>query len=117
MTIAAAAPPQSASDWEMKGTSRMARGWLDCPASAVPSMTTTANSTLQARTLSAPHHRAAGRLTATAMSVDSNDEQDQHQQNDDDHCRRNNDPGLATGERLIDLTCLRGKLRQLLSLE
>ncbi len=65
----------------------------------------------------APHHRTAGRPTATALSVDRDDEQDQHQQGDDDHRRRNHDPGLAARERLIDVARLCSKLRQFLSLE
>src|SRR5687767_11036870 len=83
--MAAAAPPHSASDWEMKGTSRMARGagW----ASTRPAST-------------------AIRTSAPRRLVHRNDDENQHQQGDDDQRRGYDDARLAAGEGILDVSRL-----------
>src|SRR5688572_12466211 len=94
--MAAAAPPHSASDWEMNGTSRMARGagW----ASRRPAST-------------------AIRTIAPRLLVHRNDDENQHQQRDDDQRRGDDDTRLAAGEGTLNLSGLRRHTCEIVALQ
>src|SRR5262245_56855984 len=94
--MAAAAPPHSASDWEMKGTSRMetGAGWASRGAAS-----------------------ATIKTNVRKLSVHRNDDQDEHQQRDDNHRRRNDNLRLSAGHGVVNLPGLRGDAGELLALQ
>src|SRR6187401_2553029 len=96
--MAAAAPPQRSSDWEMKGTSRIGRGEGAGWASSGPASATIT-------------------MSARALSVHRNDDQDKHQQCNDDHRRRDDHFRLAAGEGVLDLPRLRRDTHEIVALQ
>src|SRR4029434_3435381 len=107
-TIAAAAPPQSASDWEMNGTSRMdsgrAAGWAPTGAASA-----THTKTLAAQVVLMCGCRSRSPREREHALIHGHTNQDEHEQGDDDHRRRDRDPRLPPGQGLFRLTRLSGQ--------
>src|SRR5688572_10506936 len=108
MTIAAAAPPHSASVCGRYGTARGSATACACSAMrSTRSRVTEKGPRGKPRSPQyPPNRRASGR----------DDEEDDYQQGDDDQPHRERDR-LPAGECVVDLLGLRGDLRELLALE
>src|ERR1700752_4863757 len=112
--MAAAAPPQSASDCEMKGTSRIESGRADGWALAGTEQATHTRTTATHAVLVCGLLFTTWEMTVKSALVHSHDYKDQHQQGDDDHGRRDHHFRLSPGQRLFHLMRLCGHRAELL---